>query len=75
MTPYGWEVDYDEWLKNQFTYRHEENITVKNDDLQFFYENAPALPAFSEVVLFFRSFDMFSISLKTLFSQSLKEQF
>ncbi len=75
--PYGWEVEYDEWITKQLLSRNIEDIIHYEtshklgklaaptpdhyvpvlyslglmdtaDELQFFYENPPALPAFSE---------------------------
>lgn len=77
MTPYGWETDYDAWLKKQLDERSFTNLVNyqtshmlgklaaptpdhfvpmlysiglmdKDDDLSYFYEAPPALPAFSE---------------------------
>ena len=77
MTPYGWEEEYDAWIKKQLDERNFENIIRyreshslgqlaaptpdhfvpvlyslglmdKDEDLAFFYEAPPALPAFSE---------------------------
>lgn len=77
MTPYGWELEYDAWLKTQLETRNVnaflnyENshklgklaaptpdhfvpvlyalgLMNKEDDLHFFYESLPSLPAFSE---------------------------
>ncbi len=77
VTTYGWEAEYDEWLKNQLQSRNISNLINyesshklgklasptpdhfvpvlyalglmdSKDDLQFFYEKPPALPAFSE---------------------------
>ncbi|MDR0792711.1 MAG: dioxygenase [Chitinophagaceae bacterium] len=76
-TPYGWEEEYDTWIKQQLDQRNFANIINyenshklgklaaptpdhyvpvlyslglmdKKDDLQYFYEAAPSLPAFSE---------------------------
>ena len=77
MTPYGWEIEYDSWIKKQISERNIDNIiNYENshklgklaaptpdhyvpvlyslgllddkDDLKYFYEAPPALPAFSE---------------------------
>jgi len=77
MTPYGWELEYDEWIKKQIESRNIETILNYErshplgklaaptpdhfvpvlytlglidykDELQFFYEGPPTLPAFSE---------------------------
>ncbi|MDR2146803.1 MAG: dioxygenase [Tannerella sp.] len=77
MTPYGWEAEYDLWIKQQINERNFANIlnyenshklgklaaptpdhyvpilyslglTDSKDDIRFFYEDPPALPAFSE---------------------------
>ncbi|MDR2145700.1 MAG: dioxygenase [Tannerella sp.] len=77
MTPYGWETEYDAWVKKQIDERNVANIinyenshplgklaaptpdhyvpilyslglTDSKDDIRFFYEDPPALPAFSE---------------------------
>lgn len=77
MTAFGWEAEYDEWLKKQIDDRNFENlINYENshklgklaaptpdhfvpvlyslglmdikDDINYFYEAAPTLPAFSE---------------------------
>lgn len=77
MTPFGWETDYDAWLKKQIDERNFENIinyeqshklgklaaptpdhyvpvlyslgmTDNKDDIRYFYEDPPSLPAFSE---------------------------
>jgi 4,5-DOPA dioxygenase extradiol len=77
MSPYGWELEYDAWIKQQLDERNFANIiNYENshkfgklaaptpdhyvpvlyslglmddkDDLQYFYEAAPSLPAFSE---------------------------
>ncbi len=77
MTPYGWEADYDAWIKQQLDERNVKNIINyetshklgkmaaptpdhyvpvlyslglmdKKDELQYFYESAANLPAFSE---------------------------
>ncbi|TFV96028.1 dioxygenase [Algoriphagus kandeliae] len=77
MTPFGWEADYDAWLKKQIDERNFENIinyeqsnklgklaaptpdhyvpvlyslgmTDNKDDIRYFYEDPPSLPAFSE---------------------------
>lgn len=76
-TPYGWEADYDAWLKKQLDERsftklinyqtshalgklaaptpdhfvpmlYSIGLMDKEDDLRYFYEAPPALPAFSE---------------------------
>jgi 4,5-DOPA dioxygenase extradiol len=77
MTPYGWEVEYDSWIKQQIDARKFENIINyetshklgklaaptpdhfvpvlyslglmdTKDEINYFYEGAPSLPAFSE---------------------------
>jgi 4,5-DOPA dioxygenase extradiol len=77
MTPYGWEAEYDAWLKKQLDGRNFTNIINyetshklgklaaptpdhyvpvlyslglmdKQDELKYFYEGAPTIPAFSE---------------------------
>lgn len=77
MTPYGWEVEYDSWIKTQIDNRKIENIINyetshklgklaaptpdhfvpilyslglmdNKDEIEYFYEAAPKLPAFSE---------------------------
>jgi 4,5-DOPA dioxygenase extradiol len=77
MTPYGWETEYDAWLKKQLDERNFANLINyedshklgklaaptpdhyvpvlyslglmdKKDELKYFYEAAPTLPAFSE---------------------------
>lgn len=77
MTPYGWEAEYDAWIKNQINQRNIANIINyenshtlgklaaptpdhfvpilyslglmdSKDELNYFYEAAPTLPAFSE---------------------------
>ena len=77
MTPFGWEAEYDEWIKNQIDTRNVKNIIEyetshklgklaaptpdhfvpvlyslglmhDKDELQYFYEGRPNLPAFSE---------------------------
>jgi len=77
MTPYGWEAEYDAWLKKQLDDRQFDNLIRyesshklgklaaptpdhyvpvlyslglmdKQDELKYFYEGAPSLPAFSE---------------------------
>jgi 4,5-DOPA dioxygenase extradiol len=77
MTPYGWEAEYDAWIKQQIDERNFANIiayeqshqlgklaaptpdhyvpvlyslgmTDAKDDIRYFYEAAPSLPAFSE---------------------------
>ncbi len=77
MTPYGWEAEYDAWIKKQIDERNLDNIIHyltshklgklaaptpdhyvpvlyslglmdPKDDIQYFYEDPPALPAFSE---------------------------
>jgi len=76
-TPYGWEMEYDAWLKKQIDERNFANIinyenshklgmlaaptpdhyvpvlyslgmTDSTDDIRYFYEAPPSLPAFSE---------------------------
>lgn len=77
MTPYGWEAEYDAWLKKQIDERNIDNminyetshqlgklasptpdhyvpvlyslgLMDAKDEIKFFYEGAPSLPAFSE---------------------------
>lgn len=77
MNPYGWEAEYDYWIKKQIDERNFKNIIQyetshklgkmaaptpdhfvpvlyslglmdKKDELKYFYEGAPSLPAFSE---------------------------
>ncbi|WP_343670465.1 class III extradiol ring-cleavage dioxygenase [Chitinophaga sp.] len=77
MTPFGWEADYDAWLKKQVDQRNFEDIvqyasshplgklaaptpdhfvpvlyslglSEPGDDIRYFYEAPPLLPAFSE---------------------------
>jgi len=77
MTPYGWEVEYDQWIKKQIDERQIESIINyetshklgklaaptpdhfvpilyslglmdAKDEIKYFYEGAPSLPAFSE---------------------------
>lgn len=77
LTPYGWEADYDFWLKQQIEGRNFNDLInyetshklgklasptpdhyvpllyslglmSETDSIQFFYENMPAIPAFSE---------------------------
>jgi 4,5-DOPA dioxygenase extradiol len=77
MTPYGWEGEYDLWIKKQIDSRNIDNIVNyetshkfgklaaptpdhfvpvlyslglmdTKDEIQYFYEGAPKLPAFSE---------------------------
>lgn len=77
MTPYGWEAEYDAWIKKQIDERNFADIinyenshklgklaaptpdhyvpvlyslglTDSKDDIRYFYEGAPSLPAFSE---------------------------
>ena len=77
MKPFGWEAEYDSWIKKQIDERNFDNIINyenshklgklaaptpdhyvpvlysmgmmdKKDDIQYFYENMPTLPAFSE---------------------------
>lgn len=77
MTPFGWEIEYDTWLKKQIDERSFVNIinyenshklgtlaaptpdhyvpvlyslgmTDSSDDIRYFYEAPPSLPAFSE---------------------------
>lgn len=77
MTPYGWEMEYDAWIKKQIDERNFTNIINyesshklgklaaptpdhyvpvlyslglmdTKDELQYFYEGEPSLPAFSE---------------------------
>jgi 4,5-DOPA dioxygenase extradiol len=77
MTPFGWEADYDQWLKKQIDERNFDNIiryqtshqlgnlaaptpdhfvpvlyslglADPTDEIKYFYEAAPKLPAFSE---------------------------
>ncbi|MCB9226996.1 MAG: dioxygenase [Chitinophagales bacterium] len=77
MTPYGWEAEYDAWIKKQIDERNFDNIinyekshklgklaaptpdhfvpilyslgmTDSKDDIRYFYEKEPTIPAFSE---------------------------
>lgn len=77
MTPYGWEAEYDAWIKKQIDERRVENIINyeashrlgklaaptpdhfvpvlyslglmdNKDEIRYFYEGAPKIPAFSE---------------------------
>ena len=77
MTPYGWEAEYDEWIKKQIDERNFANIinyqnshklgklaaptpdhfvpilyslglSDHQDEIKYFYEGEPSLPAFSE---------------------------
>lgn len=77
MTPYGWESEYDGWIKKQIDQRQVQNIINyekshplgllaaptpdhfvpvlyslglmdKNDEIRYFYEGEPTIPAFSE---------------------------
>jgi 4,5-DOPA dioxygenase extradiol len=77
MTPYGWELEYDAWIKKQLDERNFNNVVNyetshklgklaaptpdhyvpvlyslglmdTKDELEYFYEGAPSLPAFSE---------------------------
>lgn len=77
MTPYGWEAEYDFWLKKQIDERNFDNlinyetshklgkiasptpdhyvpvlyslgISDKKDNIKYFYDRGPNLPAFSE---------------------------
>lgn len=77
MTPFGWEAEYDVWIKQQIDERNFTNIinyekshklgklaaptpdhfvpvlyslgmSDNKDDIRFFYEAAPTIPAFSE---------------------------
>ena len=77
MNPYGWEVEYDAWIKKQIDERNFTNIinyenshklgklaaptpdhyvpvlyslglTDTTDEIKYFYEGEPSLPAFSE---------------------------
>ncbi|WP_343691242.1 class III extradiol ring-cleavage dioxygenase [Chitinophaga sp.] len=77
MTPFGWEAEYDDWIKKQIDERNFANIinyehshklgklaaptpdhyvpilyslgmTDNKDDIRYFYEAPPAIPAFSE---------------------------
>jgi len=77
MTPFGWEVEYDAWIKKQIDERNMANvinytgshalgklaaptpdhyvpvlyslgITDSRDEIKYFYEGAPQIPAFSE---------------------------
>ncbi len=77
MTPYGWEAEYDAWIKKQIDERNVENIINyessnklgllaaptpdhfvpvlyslglmdKDEDIRYFYEGSPKIPAFSE---------------------------
>lgn len=83
MNPYGWEAEYDAWIKKQIDQRNFENIiryesshplgqlaaptpdhfvpvlyslglTDSKDEIQYFYEGAPKLPAFSETSFIIR---------------------
>ncbi len=76
-TPYGWEAEYDEWIKKQLDQRNMENLLNyetshklgklaaptpdhfvpvlyslglmdKEDEIKYFYERQPDIPAFSE---------------------------
>jgi len=77
MSPFGWEAEYDSWLKKQIDERNVTNIINyetshklgkiasptpdhfvpvlyslglmdKNDEIKYFYEGSPTIPAFSE---------------------------
>lgn len=77
MTPYGWEAEYDAWIKKQIDERKIENVInyetshklgklaaptpdhyvpvlyslglmESNDEIRYFYEGSPNIPAFSE---------------------------
>lgn len=77
MTPYGWEAEYDAWMKKQIDERNLLNIINyetshklgklaaptpdhyvpvlyslglmdSTDEIKYFYEGEPSLPAFSE---------------------------
>lgn len=77
MTPYGWEVEYDQWIKKEIDERRINNIINyetshklgklaaptpdhfvpvlyslglmdSKDEIKYFYEGTPSLPAFSE---------------------------
>ena len=77
FTPFGWEPEYDAWLKKQIEERNFDQLIhyltshkygklaaptpdhyvpvlyslglmTKEDNIQFFYENLPSIPAFSE---------------------------
>lgn len=77
MTPYGWEAEYDFWIKKQIDERNFQNIInyenshklgklaaptpdhyvpvlyslgllESKDEIQYFYEGTPTIPAFSE---------------------------
>lgn len=84
MTPYGWEAEYDLWLKKQIDERNFENIiryesshqlgklaaptpdhfvpvlytlglADKQEEIKYFYEGVPSIPAFSERSFIIRS--------------------
>lgn len=77
MTPFGWEAEYDSWIKKQIDARQFDSVinyetshklgklaaptpdhfvpvlyslglTDKNDEIRYFYEGQPSIPAFSE---------------------------
>ena len=77
LSPYGWEEEYDAWLKQQIDSRNFKDLinyetshklgklaaptpdhyvpvlyslglATSSDEIQYFYEGAPSLPAFSE---------------------------
>lgn len=77
LSPFGWEAEYDYWIKQQIDQRNFENIvnylsshplgklaaptpdhfvpvlyslglTDDRDEIQYFYEQSPSIPAFSE---------------------------
>jgi 4,5-DOPA dioxygenase extradiol len=77
MTPFGWEAEYDDWIKNQIDSRQVDNIIKyetshtlgklaaptpdhfvpvlyslglmdQKDEVKYFYEGSPSIPAFSE---------------------------
>ncbi|MCD6062101.1 MAG: Extradiol ring-cleavage dioxygenase class protein subunit [Flavipsychrobacter sp.] len=77
MTPYGWEAEYDEWIKKQIDTRNFADVIKyetshklgklaaptpdhyvpvlyslglmdKSDEIKYFYEGTPSIPAFSE---------------------------
>jgi 4,5-DOPA dioxygenase extradiol len=87
MTPYGWEDEYDAWIRKQIEQRNFAEIIDyenshklgklaaptpdhyvpvlyslglmdKEDELKYFYEDPPALPAFSERSFFIRNSDL-----------------
>ncbi|MCR6640593.1 MAG: dioxygenase [Sporocytophaga sp.] len=83
MTPYGWESEYDTWIKKQIDERNFSNVInyesshklgklaaptpdhyvpvlyslgllESKDEISYFYEGAPTIPAFSERSFIFR---------------------